>query len=79
MIAGLLLGLVNGLAAVAALYVVFETAPKSFGWFAYAPVGEAVEYDWYGFPWEFVVVPTVLLVLNALLVPLAVTRGWIER
>lgn len=76
-IVGLLLGLANGVAAAGALYAVHKSAPKDFGWFAYAPLNENVEYDYYGFPWEYVVVPTVLVLLNALLLPLLVRRGWL--
>ncbi|MDQ3422671.1 MAG: hypothetical protein M3510_04635 [Actinomycetota bacterium] len=73
---GLLLGLGNGLAAAATLYVTYRAAPDAaFGWFAYAPLNENVVYDYYGFPWQYVIVPTVLVVLNALLLPLAVRRG----
>lgn len=35
-------------------------------------------YDPYGFPWEYVVAPRVLLALNALLLPLVVRRGWLH-
>lgn len=73
---GVLLGLLNGMTAAVALYAVYKTAPKDFGWFAYAPVGENVAYDYYGFPWEYVVVPAVLVVLNAVLVPLAARKRW---
>ena len=72
---GLLVGLVNALAAAGALYGVHKSVPKDFGWFAYAPLNENVAYDYYGFPWEYVVVPAVLLALNALLLPLVVRRG----
>jgi heme/copper-type cytochrome/quinol oxidase subunit 1 len=74
-VAGLLLGLVNGVAAAGALYALYMSAPKDFGWFAYAPLNEHVEYDYYGFPWEYVVVPGALVALNALLLPLVVRRG----
>lgn len=77
-VVGLLLGLVNGMAAAAALYTIYKSAPKDFGWFAYAPLNENAEYDYSGFPWEYVVVPAVLLVLNALLLPLVVRRGWLR-
>ena len=77
---GLLFGLLNAAAAVAALYGVGGGAvPSEFGWFAYAPLNETVVYDSYGFPWEYVVVPAVLLILNALLLPLAVRRRWLHR
>jgi hypothetical protein len=76
---GLLLGLVNGAAAALALLVVSRTAPgPAHGWFAYAPLTENVVYDHDGFPWEYVVVPAVLVVLDALLLPLAVRRGWLR-
>lgn len=67
---GLLFGLVDGAAAAAALYAVRGAAPNEFGWFAYAPLKENVVYDYYGFSWEYVVVPAVLLAVNALLLPL---------
>lgn len=76
---GLLFGLLNGAAAAAALYGVDSAAPAGFGWFAYAPLNETVVYDAYGFPWAYVVIPTVLLALNALLLPLAVRHGWLHR
>ena len=78
-VVGLLFGLLNGAAAAAALFVVSRTAPDQFGWFAYAPLDESVVDDSYGFPWEYVVIPVVLVLLNALLVPLAVRRGWLTR
>ena len=77
-VVGLLLGLVNGVAAAGVLYGVYKSAPKDFGWFAYAPLNENVEYDYYGFPWEYVIVPAVLVALNALLLPLVVRRGWLR-
>ena len=76
---GLLFGLLHAAAAVAALYGVGGAVPSGFGWFAYAPLNETVVYDSYGFPWEYVVVPAVLLILNALVLPLAVRRGWLHR
>ena len=76
---GVLFGLLNAAAAVAALYGVGGAVPSEFGWFAYAPLNETVVYVSYGFPWEYVVVPAVLLILNALLLPLAVRRGWLHR
>ena len=78
MLLGLLLGVVNALAAVAALCAVSRAAAdEAVGWFAYAPLQEDV-YD-VGFPWEYLAVPAVLVVLNALLLPLAVRRGWLRR
>jgi heme/copper-type cytochrome/quinol oxidase subunit 1 len=76
---GLLLGMVNGLVAALALYLVHRASPDAaYGWFAYAPLNENVVYDYYGFPWQYVVVPAVLVVLNALLLPLAVRRAWLR-
>ncbi|TAL23524.1 MAG: hypothetical protein EPN99_04125 [Frankiales bacterium] len=74
---GALLGLLNGLVAATALYAVHESGSTNVGWFAYAPVGENVVYDHYWFPWEYVVVPVVLVVLNAVLLPVASSRGWL--
>ena len=73
---GLLFGLVNALAAAAALYAV--GSPVDGAWFAYAPLNEDGAYDYYYFPWEYVVVPAVLVALNALLLPLAARRGWLN-
>lgn len=78
-LAGLLLGVINGLAAALSLYFVYRAAPDAaFGWFAYAPLNENVVLDYYGFPWQYVVVPAVLVVLNGLLLPLAVRRAWLH-
>ena len=79
MVIGLLLGLVNAVAAAGALLAVYGTAPRDVGWFAYAPLNENVAYDYYGFPWEYVVVPVDLITLNALLVPLVVRRRWLGQ
>jgi hypothetical protein len=76
---GLLFGLLNGAAAAAALYGVHTAMPNEFGFFAYAPLNESVVYDSYGFPWKYVAIPAVLLALNALLLPLAVRRGWLGQ
>lgn len=79
LLAGLLLGAVNGVAAALSLYLVYRTAPDAaVGWFAYAPLNENVVFDYYGFPWQYVAVPAVLVVLNLLLLPLAVRRGWLR-
>lgn len=77
-IVGLLLGLSNGAAAAGTRYAVCTSAPKDLGWFAYAPLNENVEYDYYGFPWEYVVVPAARVALNALLLPVVVRRGWLR-
>jgi hypothetical protein len=71
---GLTFGALNGLAAALTLYTVYRLAPgETFAYFDYAPP-ENVTFDRYGFPWEYVVVPVVLLVLNAFLLPLALRR-----
>lgn len=85
---GVLLGAANALAAVATLYGLYDFTPDVEGirYFGSAPSGTAggaygstldIYYD--GFPWEYVAVPAVLIVLNALLLPLAVWRGWLHR
>lgn len=66
--AALVLGALNALVAVAALALVEALTPDSFGWFAYAPVEQAVVPD-PRFPWRYVVVPLALVVLNALAAP----------
>ena len=75
----LLLGVLNGVAAVGAFYAVYGARPDDVGWFAYAPLNETAALDWYGFPWEYVAVPAVLVVLNAAFLPLAVRRGWLQQ
>jgi heme/copper-type cytochrome/quinol oxidase subunit 1 len=76
---GLLLGALNAVAAVAVLYAVELAAPDEFGWFAYSPLNENVVYDSYGFAWEYLALPAVLVALNAVLLPLAVRLGWLRR
>lgn len=81
---GVLIGLANAVAAVATLAVVYALAPEvvTFGYFGRAPFGTDAVYesdaefifDSYGFPWEYVAVPAVLIVLNAVLLPLALWR-----
>lgn len=82
---GLLLGVVNGAAAVAALYGLYVFTPEveTIGYFSRAPFGDApyessldIYYD--GFPWEYAAVPGVLVLLNLLLLPLAARRGWLR-
>jgi hypothetical protein len=77
---GLLLGLANALAAFVTLYAIYRVSgpDEVFGYFGSAPGG--VVYDsYYDFPWEYVAIPAVLIVLNAALLPLAVRRGWPGR
>ena len=77
---GLLLGLVNAIAAVATLYAIYRVSgpDEVFGYFGSVPSG--VIYDnYYDFPWEYVAIPAVLIVLNMVFLPLAVRRGWLRR
>ena len=71
--AALLLGVVNAVAAVVALALVELATPDDFGWYAYAPRSEVVVQD-PRFPWHYVAVPVVLVVLNALAVPVLLRR-----
>jgi hypothetical protein len=73
---GSVVGLLNGSVAAATLFAVDRAEAEDLTWFAYAPASSNVVYDTYGFPWAYVALPAVLLVLNALLVPLAVRRSW---
>ena len=79
---GLMLGVVNGAAAALTLYGlhVFTPEVETFSYFGRAPFGDVayestldIYYD--GFPWEYVALPGVLVLLNLLLLPLAVRRG----
>lgn len=74
---GLALGAVNALAAALTLLAVFVYGPEvTFTYFGYGPPGELpVTVDRYGFPSEQLAVPAVLLVLNAVLLPLVVRTG----
>lgn len=85
MLLGLLLGVVNGVAAAATFYGLYGFTPEveTIGYFGRAPFGdEAYEssldiyYD--GFPRVYVAVPGVLVLLNLILLPLAVRRGWLR-
>jgi hypothetical protein len=74
---GLLLGLANGLVAMATLYAIYRLSePVVFGYFGSVP--EAAVYDSY-FPWEYVALPAVLVVLNMILLALTFRRGWLRR
>lgn len=72
-VAALLIGALNAVVAVVALAVVELATPDEFGWFAYAPLDEVVVED-PRFPWQYVVVPLALVALNAVTVPVVVTR-----
>lgn len=37
-----------------------------------------MEYDYYGFPCEYLVVPAFLVAINGLLLPLVGRRGWLR-
>lgn len=72
--AGLALGALNAMVALATLALVDVLTPDSFGWFAYAPLNEGVVED-PRFPWRNIVVPLALVVVNVLALPLAVRRA----
>lgn len=76
LVVGLLFGLLNALVGLAALVLVELLTPDDFGWFAYAPLDEAVVQD-PRFPWRYVVVPLSLVLANVLAVP-AYAR-WVLR
>lgn len=63
----LLLGFLNAAVAVATLALVDLLTPDEFGWFAYAPLNEAVVQD-PRFPWHYIAVSLALLVTNLLVV-----------
>ncbi len=82
---GLLFGVSNGVAAAATLYGLYVLTPEveTFGYFGSAPFGDVayessldIYYD--GIPWEYAAVPGVLILLNLILLPLAVRRGWLR-
>ena len=64
--AALALGALNAAVAVLALVLVELATPDSFGWYAYAPLDEVVVDP--RFPWQYVVVPLALLVVDVLVV-----------
>ncbi len=74
LVAALLLGALNAVVAVATLALVHAVTPDDFGWFAYAPLNEAVVQD-PRFPWQYVAVPVALLFANTLAVPLFLRRA----
>ena len=71
-IAGLLLGVLNAVVAVAVLALVEAQAPDQFGWYAYAPLDEVVVRD-PRLPWLHLAVPLALVVTNVVAVT-AVSR-----
>lgn len=72
--AGLTLGALNAVVAIATFAIVEALTPNDFGWFAYAPLNEVVVED-PRFPWHYVVVPLALVVANVLAVPVLVRRA----
>ena len=72
--AGLVLGVLNAVVAAAALRVVAVATPDASGWFAYSPLEGTLARD-PRFPWEYVVLPLALLVVNVLAVPWLVRRA----
>lgn len=75
LIAALLLGVLNAVVAVVLLVLVDAATPDDFGWFAYAPLHDGVVLRDPRFPWHYVVVPLVLVAINALVVPLYLRRA----
>lgn len=73
LVIGLVFGAVNAVVAITTLALVNALTPDNFGWFAYAPLNEAVPRD-PRFPWEYVAVPIALIVVNALAVPFLLRR-----
>jgi hypothetical protein len=71
--AALVLGCLNAAVAAAALALVELATADTFGWYAYGPLDEVVVRD-PRFPWHYVVVPLVLLVVNV-----AVVRAFLAR
>jgi 4-amino-4-deoxy-L-arabinose transferase-like glycosyltransferase len=81
---GLVVGVANAVAAAATLALIHALAPEveTFGYFGRAPFSTDGAYqsdvqfafDSYGFPWEYVAVPAVLIVLNVVVLPLALRR-----
>ena len=72
-IAGLLLGLLNAVVALAVLALVEALTPDEFGWYAYAPLDEVLVRD-PRFPWQYVAVPLALVATNVVAVPASVRR-----
>ena len=72
--AGLALGALNAVVAIATFAIVEALIPDEFGWFAYAPLNE-VAVDDPRFPWHYVVVPLALVVANVLALPVLVRRA----
>ena len=73
LLAGLLLGLLNAVVAVAVLVLVELLTPDHFGWFAYAPIDEVVVRD-PRFPWQYVAVPLALVATDLVALPAFVRR-----
>lgn len=74
LVAALVFGVLNAVVAVVVLIVVDVATRDEFGWFAYAPLSDAVVGD-PRFPWHYVVVPLALLATNALAVSAYVRRA----
>ena len=75
LLAGLLLGVLNAVVAVAVLALVELLTPDEFGWFAYAPLDEVVVRD-PRFPWQYVAVPLALVATD--LVALRAVVRWVQ-
>ena len=74
LVIGLVFGALNAVVAIAALALVSAVTPDNFGWFAYAPLNEAVMRD-PRFPWQYVAVPVALIVVNVLAVPFLLRKS----
>lgn len=74
LVVGLVFGAVNAVVAIATLALVNAVTPDNFGWFAYAPLNEAVVRD-PSFPWEYLAVPVALIVINVFAAPFLLRRS----
>ena len=74
-VAGTLLGLVNGVVAVLLIHLLLPPAPEDFGWFAYAPASPqvfAVRWSWWP---QLLVLPVVLGAVSGALSAILGRRG----
>lgn len=71
--AALALGILNALVGCAALAGVEVATPHEFGWFAYSAEDVVVQDP--SFPWQYVVVPLALVLVNVLAAPFLLRRA----
>ena len=76
--AAVALGLLNALTAGVTVGVA-RSWRDDVGWFAYAPLNPGAAPPTSGFPWEYVLLPIMLVALNAGLAAVALRRGWLTR